>query len=155
MAVKVCPSCGEGNRESAHICVVCGSSLRGVVPQGILNSEKEYKSSHSKPSHCSHCHEPLEKGALKCKYCGTLVSRRSAAYSYALYDDEMTSPVPDNAAMSLIVISTILIPLVGLIVGGVASFSDDSDKRDTGKMLLILGIGMIAVQFTIFLIIRS
>ncbi|UNK16888.1 zinc ribbon domain-containing protein [Paenibacillus sp. N3/727] len=149
MAVKVCPGCGEGNKETAHVCVVCSSSLRDVVPQGTLNSDKKYSGSLSKSSVCSHCHESLEEGALKCKYCGTLVSRISSPQPYYQYDEDLT-PTPDNVAMTLIVISTIVIPIVGLIVGGVVSFSDDRDKQDTGKMLLILGLVMIVVQLFLF-----
>lgn len=148
MAVKICPGCGEGNKETAHVCVVCSSSLREVVPQGTLNSDKKYSESSSKSSVCSHCHESLEEGVLKCKYCGTLVSRTASSNTYH-YDEEL-SPIPDNTAMTLIVISTIIIPIVGLIVGGVVSFSDDRYKQDTGKMLLILGLVMIIVQLFLF-----
>ncbi|KKO51788.1 hypothetical protein [Paenibacillus sp. DMB20] len=63
-------------------------------------------------------------------------------------------PTPDNTAMTLIVISTILLPFVGLIVGGVASFSDDPNKQDAGKMLLILGLVILILQFILFLIWR-
>lgn len=148
MAVKICPGCGEGNKETAHVCVVCSSSLRDVVPQGTLNSDKKYSGSLSKSSVCSHCHESLEEGALKCKYCGTLVSRAPSSNTYQ-YDEDLT-PIPDNVAMTLIVISTIVIPIVGLIVGGVVSFSDDRGKQDTGKMLLIVGLVMIVVQLFLF-----
>lgn len=153
MAVKVCPGCGEGNIESAHVCVICGSSLSEVAPQGTLNSDKKYngslKGTRKKSSFCSHCHEGLEEGAMKCRYCGTLVSRASAQ-SYSHYVEDLSESSPDSAAMTLIVISTILLPFVGLIIGGVASFTDDRDKQDSGKMLLILGLGMIVVQFILF-----
>lgn len=154
MAVKVCPNCGEGNKESALLCVVCGHSLREVEPQGTRNSDKQYNGGTiRKPTKCSHCQEPLEEGAMKCKYCGTMVSRAPSAHTYSRYDEELLSPIPDSFSMTLIVISTIIIPIVGLIVGGVASFSDDSDKRDSGKMLLILGMGMILVHLVLFFII--
>lgn len=155
MAVKICPGCGEGNKEAAHVCVICGNSLRDVTPQGTLNSEKEYVSgSLKKSSHCNHCREPLDEGAMKCKYCGAFVSRTPSAQSYSRYDEEWAGPVPDSFALTLIVISTIVIPFVGLIVGGVTSFSEDSEKRDTGKMLLILGLVMIVVHLFLFWIFR-
>lgn len=151
MAVKVCPSCGEGNKEAALICVVCGTSLQSVTAQGTLNSEKEYVTPPKRRStFCGHCREPLDEGAMKCKYCGTFVSRTPAAQSHSRYDEEWAPSIPDSTSLTLIVISTIVIPIVGLIIGGLASFSDDSEKRDTGKMLLILGLVMIVVQLFLF-----
>lgn len=152
MAVKVCPGCGEGNKESAFVCVVCGSSLKDVVPQGTMNSDKDFVGSLSgrrkQATHCSHCEQPLEEGAMKCRYCGTLTTRSAPEPSH--YYEEARS-VPDSAAMTMLVISTILIPVVGLIVGGVASFDEDENKQDTGKLLLGLGLGVLVVQLIIFL----
>ncbi|WP_106766232.1 hypothetical protein [Paenibacillus faecalis] len=70
---------------------------------------------------------------MKCKYCGTLVSKSPSRFEGDDLHDEELTPFPDNTAMALIVISTIIIPFFGLIVGGVISFSDDGHKRDTGK----------------------
>lgn len=155
MAVKVCPGCGEGNKESAYVCVVCGRSLKDVEMQGTPDSDKTYSGSLAgtkKSAFCSHCREPLEDGALKCKYCRTPVTRTTASLAHS-HDKEMP-PTPDNTAMTLIVISTILLPFVGLIVGGVASFSDDPNKQDAGKMLLILGLIILIIQFILFLMWR-
>ena len=149
MAVKLCPQCGEGNRESALQCIVCGSSLKDASLIGTPDSDKSYMQS-SKPSRCSHCGEGLDDDSLKCKYCGTLATRNTSSAQYS-YEEEET--IPDRTSMTLLVIITLFIPLVGLIVGGTASFSDDGYKRDSGKLLMILGMIMGIVQFILFRII--
>ncbi|NMO96555.1 double zinc ribbon domain-containing protein [Paenibacillus lemnae] len=155
MAVKICPSCGEGNKEHAVICIVCGTSLKQASLQGTLNADKEMDTSlygsRRTSKVCSHCREPLEEGAMKCKYCGTLASRAAGRESHN-HHIEVLPPVPDNTAMTLIMISTILIPITGLIIGGVASFNDDQDKRDSGKMLLFLGLAILVIQIILFFI---
>lgn len=151
MAVKVCPACGEGNKEAAYVCVVCGSSLKDVEPQGTWNSDKEFGGSLSgkrASSHCGHCQQPMEEGALKCKYCGTLSTRPTPASSH--YFEEGRA-VPDSSSMTMLVIATLLLPFVGMIVGGVAAFSDDENKQDTGKLLLGLGLGILVIEIIIYL----
>jgi ribosomal protein L40E len=153
MAVKVCTACGEANKETAHICIVCSESLKAIVPVGTLDSEKqEYEFSPNKRSPiCKHCNEKVEEGALKCRYCGTLISRVKPSKSvYATHYASNTSP--DGCAVALLFIATFIVPLVGLIVGGIFAFNDDVEKQDLGKLLLGFGLAMIVVDIVLVLI---
>lgn len=153
MAVKICEKCGESNHESAHICVVCGKSLKDVTPEGTLEADKKYDAllaAKNKPVICRHCHEENEPDALTCKVCGSLISRTKRPKTYLPRRYEQNRP--DGCAMALLFIATFLIPLVGLIIGGIFLFSDDVNKRDVGKGLMIFGIVMILLEILLFMI---
>lgn len=148
MAVKLCSHCGESNREEALMCVVCGSSLKGAELQGTPNAEKEFTGVLSgKPTVCRGCGEKLEPEALKCKYCGDVAIQ--APRKPAIYIYREGSASGDGCAVALVFIATFFIPLVGLIVGGIFVFSDDPNKQDIGKGLLIFGLIMIVVQILV------
>lgn len=152
MAVKTCPGCGEANKETALQCVVCSRSLSGVGLEGTPEGEKQYNgvlSAGRAPSHCRECGEKLASAdATRCKYCGSVViraPRRATAY----YGGERSGGGPDGCAVALLFVATLIIPLVGLIVGGIFTFSDDDDKRATGKGLLIAALAVIFLYILI------
>jgi uncharacterized membrane protein YvbJ len=150
MAVKICKHCGEGNKETSHICVICSHSLKDAVTEGTPDSQKEYSSSLFRNKKgvttCNHCNEKVEEGALKCKYCGSTITR-AAQYSPSSYGsgNYSASSSPDGCAVALIFVATFFIPIAGLIVGGIFAFSDDPGKQDIGKALLIFGLIMIVL----------
>ncbi len=151
MAVKTCKSCGEVNKESAHVCIVCSRSLKDVVLEGTLESEKKYDESlliaKKSSTICRHCSEENEQNALQCKYCGTFISRAKSPSTYYASRYEQNSP--DGCAVALLFIATFFIPLVGLFVGGIYSFSEDGNKQDIGKMLLIFGLVIIVFEIVL------
>lgn len=154
MAVKICKHCGEANKETAYICIVCSSSLQDVDPVGTLDADKKYEGvllgSKNKVTTCSHCHETVEPDAQKCKYCGAWITRSKPAVTY--HEPEYTQSRSDGCAVALIFVATFFIPLVGLIVGGIFAFSEDEDKKSLGKALLIFGLIMIALGILVGLV---
>lgn len=146
MAVKICKKCGESNSEGSLICVVCGSSLKDVPIEGTPNSAKEFSGifNNSDSTMCQHCDERLDPGSLKCKYCGTVVSKRVEGPRY--YNDNTSN---DGCATILLFIATFFVPIVGLIVGGIFAFSDDPNKQDVGKALLVFGLIMIVIAIIV------
>ncbi|WP_166242493.1 double zinc ribbon domain-containing protein [Paenibacillus turpanensis] len=152
MAVKRCGSCGESNSEHAMMCLVCGSSLREAPIEGTPETEKEYSGVLSASTHvssCPYCSERLEPGALKCKYCGSTVNR--ARTMRPTYTPSSSSSMNGCFTILLFVV-TFFIPIVGLIVGGFVSFSDDPDKSSIGKALFGFGFVMLVILFLFALI---
>jgi ribosomal protein L40E len=149
MAVKICKSCGESNAESAVFCVVCSSSLKDAPLEGTLNADKQYTGilTGFSRQRCWYCDEKLEDGALKCKYCGSTVLRPSIRKSYG--GSSYSSGTTDGCAVFLLFAATFLIPIVGLIVGGIFAFSEDSNKQDIGKALLVFGLVLIVIGFIV------
>ncbi|MFD0959312.1 double zinc ribbon domain-containing protein [Paenibacillus chungangensis] len=150
MAVKICGNCGEANRENALLCTVCNDSLKDAKLEGISNEDKGRLFGTGKPRNtiCSHCSEKIDAQSLKCKYCGNVNVKPT---NYAYYPVESNTGC--GCSVVLLFIATFLIPLVGLIVGGIFAFSDDPDKQDLGKMLLIFGIAMIVIGIIVGIIV--
>lgn len=123
------------------------------MPEGTLEADKEYETllaAKNRPVICRHCHEENEPDALTCKVCGSLISRAKRPRTYLPRRYEQSGP--DGCAIALLFIATFLIPFVGLIIGGIFLFSDDENKRDTGKVLMIFGIAMILLDVLLFFI---
>lgn len=142
MAYKVCSNCNEDNSESASVCSSCSHHLLNSKVYGIpANDIPKAK----KGKFCSNCSEKLDEDSFKCKYCGHMtVPSPTQDYSYRRHTYQ--SPSADNSsAVILLFIATFLIPLVGLIVGGIYALDDDPDKSSIGKGLIIFGLIMIVL----------
>ena len=146
MAVKVCKNCGESNSENATLCVACSNSLKDSQVVGTLDADKQFERIlTSTPSTCWHCQEKVKYDALKCKYCGSILKRPSKT-SMRYYGPQHASGSSMNGcAIILLFLATLLVPLVGLIVGGIFTFNDDPDKRAVGIGLLALGLAIVFV----------
>lgn len=146
MAVKICGSCGKLNKESALLCIACSHSLKDATLAGTPEDEKQYNgilSVNQAELTCSHCHEKVEKDALKCKYCGSVITSQSEQKltSEAATEPSSSESGPGCAALLLVLVSTAIFPLVGLIIGGVLAFhNNDKDKQNLGTVLLVLGL---------------
>jgi len=151
MAVKTCLSCGEANSENAIQCIVCSSSLKDAPIEGTRDTDKNLDQLFGKKSaNCWHCHEKVEEGALKCKYCGSTVLKPTR--DNGRYYESSSASSQDGCAVLLLYVATFIIPLVGLIVGGIFAFSDDPGKQDLGKGLLIFGLVIIVLFVVLGLI---
>jgi hypothetical protein len=150
MAVKVCSNCGESNRENALVCVGCSHSLQEAALQGTKDSEKEFTGllgNYERTGRitCSYCKETIEPGALTCKYCNTPVTRSKASKPY--YSSSASSP--DGCAVFLLFFATLLIPIVGLIVGGFYALNGNTDKQDIGIGLLAFGLVILIIEIIV------
>jgi len=152
VAVKICNKCGESNRENATVCVVCSNTLSPKDMQGTLDSEKEYSGvllnvkDKSQRTTCAHCKEQIEYGSTKCKYCGKPVTK-SPAHKVFYTSDEY---LPDRSSVIILLyISTLIMPFVGLIVGGMLAYEDDMDKYEAGRNLLIFGFIILMIEVVI------
>ncbi|MFD0716634.1 zinc ribbon domain-containing protein [Paenibacillus sp. GCM10027626] len=144
MAVRTCPSCGEANSENAIQCIVCSSSLKNAPIEGTPDADKNLDQLFgAKSTHCWHCNEKVEQDALRCKYCGSTIIKPTR--NEGRYYSSGGEGSPDGCAIFLLFAATFIIPLVGLIVGGIFVFNDDPGKRDLGKGLLIFGLVMIVI----------
>lgn len=155
MAVKTCPKCGESNKETALQCLACSASLKDVRLEGTLDEEKQYSgllSTSRAPSHCAKCGERLEPGAVRCKYCGTVVIKPPRTTPNYVYGGSSDGG-PGGCALAMLFVATLIIPLVGLIVGGIFAFNDDEDKRSVGKGLLLFALVIIAIEIIIGLLV--
>jgi uncharacterized membrane protein YvbJ len=152
MAVKVCRSCGYDNKENAFICASCSKTLKEAIVRGTLDSEKIQTTLNKNAIKlCTNCGEKLEIGALKCKYCGT------PTISAKQYSSNYNAPQTYGSERSyfLLYLVTFILPIVGLIVGGIIAFDDDPDKSATGKSLLIFGLVMIVIGVIFWSIVLS
>ncbi|MBG9733277.1 double zinc ribbon domain-containing protein [Paenibacillus alvei] len=145
MAIKICSNCGESNKESAMLCIACSHSLKDATIEGTPEDEKQYNgilSVNQAELTCSHCHEKVEQGALKCKYCGSVIPSQSEQKltSEATAQPSSSESGPGCAALLLVLVATAIFPLVGLLIGGVLAFHNDKDKQNLGTVLLVLGL---------------
>ncbi|GIP27468.1 hypothetical protein J23TS9_25980 [Paenibacillus sp. J23TS9] len=120
MSVKICPHCGESNPETAEICGVCGASLKQVRTVQTLKSSTRPDTEDKKIEASSHEYSQP-------------VTRFSILNGYGWL-------------MTMLLIATILYPFVGMIVGGVIAFSEDKDKRETGKFILLVSLIIWAIR---------
>ncbi|NIK75300.1 ribosomal protein L40E [Paenibacillus castaneae] len=151
MASKICSNCGESNSESAFLCIQCSGSLKDSEVVGTPNSLKTFKAI-DRERICSHCNEKLGANDSKCKYCGTVYTKKTSGSSY-LPSDGYASSGNFGCATVLLFIVTFFIPIVGLIVGGIFALNDDPEKQSIGKALLIFGLVMIVVSVVFYMII--
>lgn len=147
MASKICGKCGESNSTGAVYCVACSASLKDADVIGKGSQEKNYNLFRSKkrPARCLHCSQPLQEGQLRCAYCGT-VNTKDIRRPRIDYD---SSSGVNGCAVILVFVITLLIPLVGLIVGAIFAFSDDEDKKMVGIGLMVFGLVVIGLGFVI------
>lgn len=123
MSVKICPQCGESNPETAEICGVCGASLEKVRAVQTLKSSTRPDTEDEKIEASSH--------------------------GYAQPVTRFSILNGSGGLMAMLLIATILYPFVGMIVGGVIAFSEDKDKRETGKFILLVSLIIWAIRVVV------
>lgn len=133
MAVKICPKCGESNKENATSCIECGESLLSINSVGVSDKDKRVKIGYER---CPHCDKKLDGSPLKCPYCGTDLSRKSTNRYYAV---NRGSNKGGNVGIYIL---SVLIPLVGLIIGAIWLSSDDK-KEEGGTAIALAVVGMV------------
>ncbi|WP_136604568.1 zinc ribbon domain-containing protein [Paenibacillus dokdonensis] len=120
MSVKICPHCGESNPETAENCVVCGASLKQVRTVQTLKSSTRPDTEDEKTE--------------------------ASGHEYSQFITRFSILSGSGGLMTLLLIATILYPFVGMIVGGVIAFSEDKDKRETGKFILLVSLIIWAIR---------
>ncbi len=121
MAMK-CASCGTANPEGYLICNKCGSLLDSVAPsQGSSGSRN-----------CVSCGRAIQFEANVCPYCG---------HDYRI----AMAPVQQQQAISggmriLFYILSLIIPLVGFIIGAIYYMRPDPESKHIGKICIVLAI---------------
>ncbi|MEC0238905.1 zinc ribbon domain-containing protein [Paenibacillus dokdonensis] len=121
MSVKICPHCGASNPEAAEICGVCGASLEQVRTVQTLKSST---------------HPDTEDEKIEA----------STSHEYSQPITRFSILSGSGGLMTMLLIATILYPFVGMIVGGVIAFSEDKDKRETGKFILLVSLIIWAIR---------
>lgn len=117
-----CPKCSELNGADASKCFKCGTSLE---------SGSNYRKM------CPKCQSIFSSKAEICDKCGICLS--------VLNSREITNNKIDYKWVYVV---SLLIPLVGIIMGAIFATSGDFDKARTGKSLIIFSIAaMIAFAF--------
>lgn len=142
MAKKICPVCNEMNAEDAKLCISCGKNLMEVKSIGISEEQKEnmtqnYNSLYS----CSICGK-VNNGSKICPECGGRCYVSKSQYETPTYESKK-----DTVSCGIYILS-FFIPLVGIIIGSIWLASDDSNKKENGKSVLITAIISILI-FTI------
>ncbi|MDR9854475.1 hypothetical protein RJP21_12755 [Paenibacillus sp. VCA1] len=111
MPVKICPGCGASNDEKAGSCIVCGASLEQVKAVRPLKTGNDFDILEEDP------YVPSRNRGLRFDLSGS------------------------GWLMAMLVVATVIYPILGMIVGGlVALLGDHEEKRNTGKLLLLLGL---------------
>ncbi len=116
--MRECPKCGELNGENNSECYKCGTKINHN-----LSSKKK----------CPKCGSIFKGNKDICEYCGEyLVTYDDRYYLDQYYNKSYTD---SNTWMY---VCTVLIPLIGIILGCVKISNDKRD--DLGKTLIILGV---------------
>lgn len=89
------------------------------------------------------------------KFCGKCGAAMSAAAPKSAPGTETPAPVKDTGVISPgmkngMIIASILLPLVGIVVGIVFMLDDNPEKKDAGKRWLIIGIVALVVWTLLF-----
>lgn len=107
---------------------------------------------------CEKCGESNAAGALLCISCGSslkdvpvenIKSSAEETSNIEMPQYHYNSTSNNGCAIVLLFIATFLIPIVGLVVGGIFAFSDDDDKQSIGTALLGFGLFMIVISIVI------
>ena len=127
-----CLSCGQAIQKDAKFCSHCGAPVRSqdtVAPASQGSTRLCLTCGRSYPSEYSFC-----------PYCGSYpssTSRQGQAYGqpYPVYQKE-----PLGAIKYLAWILALLIPIIGVIWGIIWIMDKDQEKKDAGKITLIIGL---------------
>lgn len=123
--MRECPNCGELNGDSNTNCYKCGKSI------GPISSTKKI---------CPSCCNVYIGNKDTCDRCGD----RLVSYDERYYLEQSYNK--SNSSVWLYV-CTVLIPLIGIVVGCVKIANDSRD--DSGKPLIILGVVLTIVYSVI------
>ena len=117
-----CASCGTNNPEECLVCSKCGGRLDSVAPSQDSSGSR----------HCVSCGRAIQFDANVCPYCGH-------DYRIAVVPAQQ-QPIVSGGMRILFYILSLIIPLVGFIIGAIYYTRPDPESKHIGKICIILAI---------------
>lgn len=127
-----CLNCGQAIQKDARFCTYCGASVH--------SSETPAPSEQSQTRLCPACGRSYLSEYSFCPYCGSYptggTSQPSTPYQpYPTYNKQ-----PLGAIKYVAYIIAFLIPLIGIIWGIIWLLDKDQEKKDAGKITLVIAL---------------
>lgn len=122
-----CPKCGEKNPDEARFCGNCGAPLPGIHASADPASTPGVASG-------STVHGTEVGGGTGSQPAASGGTRRPAAAD--------TSSVVSPELKIGIAIASVIIPIVGIVMGAIYMKDENPSKKSAGKLWLYLGLGV-------------
>jgi len=145
---KVCSKCGEINPGNSAHCNSCYTSLKDATIKEDVTSRENIIIKRIKK--CSNCGKENKLNAYNCVHCGNILAKGSSEINTNTHTNYKSSQ--SNNSGCFVYIISLLIPLVGFIVGAIWLASDDYDKNTQGKTCIILGLVSVVLSGIMFAI---
>ena len=131
-----CPRCGKEVQEGVGFCQWCGTSL----VQSAFKTHSDGRIESNQTRYCVSCGRTISWGANVCPYCGHDY-RTQAATQYAQTQPEIT-----EGLKIVFYVLSLLMWIVGIIIGLVLYTRPDPESQRVGKMCIILGCVSILIS---------
>ncbi len=135
----VCPNCGQAIQRDARFCTYCGAS---VQPR-----DATAPSAQGPTRVCQACGRSYPSEYSFCPYCGTYPSSAPGQPAPPYQPYPMYQKEPLGAIKYVAWIVAFLIPLIGVIWGIIWLLDKDQEKKDAGKITLIIAIAAWLLNF--------
>lgn len=126
-----CPNCGSENLDYSYYCSRCSRELpRGDAGRSEPPVQAPPAASWSR--FCPSCGRSIQFDANVCPYCGHDF-RWSAS-------PRRSEPISDTMRIVLYLVSALLAPIAGIIIGIIFIMKPEPDYKHVGKMCLIISL---------------
>lgn len=99
---------------------------------------------------CPKCGAENPDEAKFCGSCGATMAVKKEEFASSFKDTQTTTQVVSQEMKIIMIIASIIIPLVGIIMGLIYMADPNPSKKAAGKTWLIVGIGASLVYCLIF-----
>ncbi len=127
-----CPKCGEKNPNDARFCGNCGAAL--PVSQSSAGAE-------ANPARHGAAHAgqavPEQGGGAARPPTGTSADRPRESATTASTSSDVSSELKIGIA-----VASVIIPIIGIIMGAIYMKDANESKKSAGKLWLFIGVGM-------------
>ncbi|MDP4181122.1 MAG: zinc-ribbon domain-containing protein [Bacillota bacterium] len=138
--MKRCPKCNEDNSDNAIECSSCGYLLNNAEKQNLGDKMNV-------DTFCPKCNERIKPGSRNCSNCGSFIAKTLIPKHLTGYENSVKWNKIGGGTKIIFYIITIIIPIVGIIIGVMSKISKSEERRDFGNSLFILGIAMCIVYY--------